>query len=131
MGTPEKYNLLLFTSYAAGLFGGILLMATFGKFLELGYFPIVLLFAVIFSLPLYALANILFSLFYAKIQPKIEIYAILSPLIVVLLWLIYEYCFHQSAIGTTAFYDRVKLAFVCSSISAIFFLLGNLFIKAR
>ncbi len=110
-------------------------MATFGKFLELGYFPIVLLFTVIFSLPLYALANILFSLFYAlfyaKIQPKIEIYAILSPLIVVPLWLIYEYCFHQSAIGTTAFYDRVKLAFVCSSISAIFFLLGNLFIKAR
>lgn len=131
MGTPEKYNILLFASYVAGLIGGILLLAVLGGFLDLGYFPIVLIFAVIFSFPLYALVNILFSIFYAKIQPKIEIYAVLSPFVVALFWLIFEYCFHQTMFGSTAFYDRLKVAFACSSISALFFLLGNYFIMPK
>ncbi len=131
MGTPEKYNLLLLASYLVGLIGGILFAAEFGVFLGIGYFFIVLIFSVFFSIPVFALVNFLFNTFYAKIQPKIEIYAMLSPFVITFLWLIIEFYFHRAAFDSAAFYDRMKLVLVCSSISAFVFLVGNYFIKPR
>jgi len=85
--------------------------------------PFAILMGMIFSIPIFMLIFFLYVVLFEKIKNHLLIWTLVSPIIVVSLWLILELL--VSNYNVEASFSRLILVFMCSSISAITFFVGT------
>jgi len=115
-----KCNILLLFSYIVGLFFGNLILSPLLK--EMAY--VTLVGGAFITFPAFLLLVGIFNLFFENIRKYIIFWAVLTPVLVTFLWVIFEVGYFETEYISKAFFERSLVAFTCSSIAALYFYIG-------
>lgn len=127
MAYRTKCNLWLLYSYIGGLIGGLHIysLLSIGRIDNL--LPLVVIFAFIFSAPIFVFILVLSNSYFSKIIKHIYIWTFISPFVISIFWFTVDFFLFGTNSDNSLV--RTQMVFVCSICGAIIFSLGAVITK--
>ena len=127
MTYQTKCNWWLLFSYIGGVIGGLYAFSLFSLGKVDNLLPLVVLFAFIFSAPIFIFIFVLCNNFFVKMVKNIYLWTFIAPFAICLLWLMLELILFDITSDNSLV--RIKMVFVCSIIGSAIFSLGAIITK--